>query len=460
MRAESSGVRSESVHVRGDASGVRGELVGGRGEAFGVPVESAGVRAEIVEEIGVSMTGSLNLRRCVLQLLTGVQPELAEWAVLVWINPRTGALTVWGGEDPAASVKVSRRMIAGQVLERILTTGHTELLHVALEEMSSDALASMVPHAALREQAAALRPVDVLGLGLTARGVTLGALVMVRGQGRGFSEADVAIGEQLAARASLALDSARLYEQSSRVAAALQESLVPPELPTVPGVDLAARYRPAVEHLDIGGDFYDVFRAGDEWLAVLGDVCGKGVDAAVLTGRARQSIRTAAHFEREPGALLSAFNTVFSQDPSNRFITLVCLRIRPAADGLSAEVEVAVAGHAGPVLVRADGRAEQLPIEGTVAGVVPEVAYPAITVRLEQGDALLMSTDGVEEARGADGFYGTDRLLRLLGEYAGAGADAICGAVEQDVVEHLDGRAHDDIALLAISCGGSLGWQS
>lgn len=423
-------------------------------------VQSYGVRTQIVEEIGVSMTGSLNLRRCVLQLLTGVQPEVADWAVLVWINPRTGALTLWGGADPAATVKASRRSIAGQALERILTTGHTELLHVALEEAGSGAIASLVPNAALCEQAAAFRPVDVLGLGLTARGVTIGALVMVRGQGRGFSEDDVAIGEQLAARASLALDSARLYEQSSRVSAALQASLVPPELPAIPGVDLAARYRPAIEQLDIGGDFYDVFRAGDEWLAVLGDVCGKGVDAAVLTGRARQSIRTAAHFERRPGALLSAFNTVFSQDPSNRFITLVCLRIRPGADGLSADVDIAVAGHAGPVLVRADGTAEQLPIDGTVAGVVPDVDYETVTVRLEQGDALLMFTDGIEEARGAAGFYGTGRLMRLLTEYAGAGGDAICGAVEQDVVEHLDGRAHDDIALLAISCGGALGWQS
>ncbi|ONI73907.1 serine/threonine protein phosphatase [Kribbella sp. ALI-6-A] len=422
--------------------------------------DSAAVRAEIVDEVGLAMTGSLNLRRCVLQLLTGVKPDIADWAVVVWVNPRTGGLTLWGGDDPSATAKTSRRSIAGQALERVLVTGHTELLHVALEDPASDALATMIPNAGLREQAAALRPVDVLGLGLTARGVTLGALVMVRGQGRGFSEQDVAVGEQLAARASLALDSARLYEQTSRVAAALKESLVPPELPAIPGLDIAARYRPAIEHLDIGGDFYDVFTSGDEWLAVLGDVCGKGVDAAVLTGRARQSIRTAAHFEREPGALLAAFNTVFSQDTSNRFITLVCLRMRPAADGSSAEVDIAVAGHAGPVLVRADGRTEQLPIEGTVAGVVPRVDYPTTTVRLEQGDALLVFTDGVEEARGESGFYGTDRLIRLLREYAGAGADAMCGAVEQDVVEHLDGRAHDDIAVLAISCGGTLGWQS
>jgi len=422
-----------------------------------VGARTRGPRAEIVEEISLAMAGSLNLRRCVLQLLTAVRPEIADWAMVVLTNPRTGALSLYGGDDPAATGKASRRSVASQALDRILTTGRTELLHVSLDTAAADGLASMVATKVLREQAARLRPVDVLGLGLTARGVTLGALVVVRGQGRGFSEDAVALAEAVASRASLALDSARLYEQRSRVAAALQASLVPAALPAVPGVDVAARYRPAIEQLDIGGDFYDMFGAEDDWLAVLGDVCGKGVDAAVLTGRARQSLRTAAHFERRPGALLSAFNTVFYEDTSDRFITLVCVRLKPAPDGRSADVEIAVAGHAGPVVVRADGRAEQLEIEGTVAGVLPDVDYPATTIRLEQGDALLLFTDGVEEARGEDGFYGLDRLLALLSEYAGAGADAICGAVEQDVVEHLDGRSHDDIALLAISCGGPTG---
>src|SRR5215207_7617476 len=318
-----------------------------------VGARTRGPRAEIVEEISLAMAGSLNLRRCVLQLLTAVRPEIADWAMVVLTNPRTGALSLYGGDDPAATGKASRRSVANQALDRILTTGRTELLHVSLDTAAADGLASMVATKVLREQAARLRPVDVLGL-------------------------------------------------------------VPAALPAVPGVDVAARYRPAIEQLDIGGDFYDMFGAEDDWLAVLGDVCGKGVDAAVLTGRARQSLRTAAHFERRPGALLSAFNTVFYEDTSDRFITLVCVRLKPAPDGRSADVEIAVAGHAGPVVVRADGRAEQLEIEGTVAGVLPDVDYPATTIRLEQGDALLLFTDGVEEARGEDGFYGLDRLLALL----------------------------------------------
>jgi serine phosphatase RsbU (regulator of sigma subunit) len=219
----------------------------------------------------------------------------------------------------------------------------------------------------------------------------------------------------------------------------------------VPGAALGARYRPALEQLDVGGDFYDVFGADNDWLVVLGDVCGKGVDAAVLTGRARQSLRTAAYFERDPGALLTALNTVFHQDISHRFITLVCLRVRPAGDG-TLTVDIGVAGHAAPILVRADGEVGEVDVEGTVLGVVPAAEYPTSTIQLTPGDQLVLYTDGIEEARGENGFYGLDRLLDLVSQYAGVGPDVVCAAIEQDVVEHLDGRPHDDIAVLSVGC--------
>jgi sigma-B regulation protein RsbU (phosphoserine phosphatase) len=422
--------------------------------------ERARVRAELAEEVAVALAGSLNLRRTVLRLLDAVRPELGDWAAVVLLDSRTGALSLFGGDDPGFTATVSRRAVTGLDLERVLRTGQTEILHVAPETASADGLVGLVPHQALCEEAAALRPVDVLGLGLTARGMTLGALIVLRGQGRGYDEDEIVEAERLANRAALALDSARLYEERSRVASALQASLLPPELPEISGIQVAARYRPAIEQLDVGGDFYDIHGAGDDWLLTLGDVCGKGVDAAVLTGRARQSIRTAAHFERRPSELLSALNTVFYEDASDRFITVVCARLRPAPDGESAEVELAVGGHAAPILLRADGQVRQLEATGTVVGVLPEAEYRSATVRLERGDTLLMFTDGVEEARGEDGFYGLDRLLSLLPTYAGAGADALCAAVEQDVVEHLAGRPHDDIALLAVTCGGAVAWQA
>ncbi|MFI5736045.1 PP2C family protein-serine/threonine phosphatase [Kribbella sp. NPDC051587] len=406
--------------------------------------------ASLVDGIGLTMAGSLNVRRSVLQLLDSLRPGFADWAAVALINPRTGGIQLYGGDDLTSIVKVSRRALAGQALERVLATGRSELLHVALEGLG-DGLLGLIPHRALRDQAAALRPADVLGTGLTARGSTMGALITVRGQGRGFTPEDVAAAEQIAVRASMALDSARLYEQRSQIASALQQSLLPPELPTIPGLDLGARYRPAFDQLDIGGDFYDIFPRGDDWLVALGDVAGKGVEAAVLTGRARQSLRTAAHFESDPAALLSALNTVFHNDISNRFVTMICLRVRPLDDG-SLEVTAAAAGHAPPLLIRASGGIAEVRAEGAVLGVVPVAEYSATTVRLDPGDQLVLFTDGVDEARGESGFYGHERLASLLGPYAGAPADVICAAIEQDVLEHLGGRAHDDIAVLALGC--------
>ncbi|ADB35365.1 protein serine phosphatase with GAF(s) sensor(s) [Kribbella flavida DSM 17836] len=415
-----------------------------------LPATGPRLRPELAEEVALAMAGSLNLRRTVLQLLTTVRPELADWAVVLLTDLRTGAIRVFGGDDVGASARVSRRTLAGTALERILHTGQSELLHVDIDTPAGDGLATLVPTDRLRQQASALHPVDILGLPLTARGTTLGALIVVRGQGRGYAEQEVVVAEQIAQRAALALDSARLYEERSRIATALQRSLVPPPLPTLPGVDLAARYRAAAEHLDVGGDFYDVYAAGDDLLVTLGDVAGKGVEAAVLTGRARQSLRTAAYFEHRPGPLLSALNAVVYEDRSDRFVTVICARVAVTPDWL--DVELAVAGHTAPFVLRGDGTVSQVEADGTVAGVLPAVEYDTSTVRLRPGDSLLMFTDGVEEARGDDGFYGLDRIAALLSRYAGAGSEVICGALEQDVVEHLNGRSHDDIALLAITC--------
>ncbi|GLZ40178.1 GAF domain-containing SpoIIE family protein phosphatase [Actinokineospora sp. NBRC 105648] len=410
-------------------------------------------RAALAGEITTELAGSLNLRRTILRLFDLVRPELADWVMLAMADSRAGRLALHGGANPTFTTSVELDVTEELGLGRVLRSGHSELLHVAVDEAAPDGLDSMIPDTGLRDEATALRPADVLGLALTARGSTIGVLVLVRGAGRGFPQEDVDLAEQIAGRAAMALDSARLYEDRTRVASVLQASLRPPALPRVPGLRLSARFRAAAEHLDIGGDFYDVHGAGDDWLLALGDVCGKGVEAAVLTGRARQSIRTAAHFDRSPAAVLSALNSVLYDEDSDKFVTVVCTRVRPAADGRSAEVTLAVAGHPSPLLLRADGSIEQVEVSGTVAGVLPEVSYREVRVDLAAGDTLVMFTDGIYEARGEDGFYGMDRLLALLPNYAGAGPEAVCEALEQDVVEYLGGRAHDDMALFAVACG-------
>jgi serine phosphatase RsbU (regulator of sigma subunit) len=428
--------------------------------AIQAELAAAAQRRGLMESIEVNLAGSLNYRRTVLRVLSLIRPTIADWAALVMPDNRTGGLEVHGGDDVAFTEVVPRSVIDGLATDRVLRTGHRELLHFGSGPASADGpddpatggMFGIIRHPRLRSQVDALRPADVLLLGLTARGATVGVLMLTRGQARRFDDDEVAFAERVAARAAIALDSARLYEERARVASVLQRSLRPPALPEVGDMRLAARYRPSAEHLEIGGDFYDVYGADGDWLLALGDVCGKGVEAAALTGQTRQSLRTAAYFDPRPAVVLGALNHVLWEPGSEQFVTVVCARVRTSADG-GADVEIAVAGHPAPIVLRAGGDVEQVEIFGTAIRVAPQAKYRTATLRLECGDTLLMFTDGVDEARGADGFYGVDRLTSLLPAYAGAAPDVICEAIEQDVIEFVDGGPHDDIALLAVTCG-------
>lgn len=403
------------------------------------------LRTRLADEVTGDLGGSLNLRRSALRLVTLLEDKLADWVMVVVPDGRTGELALLGATD-SGGVALRRATVEGLPLGRILQTGRTE-------QLVGGELSGLIPIEPFYGSALELLPAEVLGLGLTARGCTFGALVLLRRADAGFTPDDVAFAELIAVRAALALDSARLYEEQARVASVLQRSLRPPALPEIPGMGLAARYRPALENLDVGGDFYEFSGRDHDWLIAIGDVCGKGVEAAALTGRTRQSIRTAAYFDRQPATVLAALNSVLADSPTTSFVTALCARVRPDPDRMHADVDLATAGHPAPMIVRADGRVEQVEVYGTAAGVVSEIHYGTTSIRLERGDTMLMFTDGIEEARGTDGQYGMDRLRALLPAYAGTSPEMICAAVEQDVVEYLDGRTRDDMALLAVTCG-------
>ena len=148
---------------------------------------------------------------------------------------------------------------------------------------------------------------------------------------RRLGEAELALADELARRAGIAVENARLHAARSQIATTLQRSLLPPRLPVVPGVTIAARFRAAGETSEVGGDFYDVFAVGDAWMVIVGDVTGKGPGAATITSLARYTMRTAAMYERSPGAVLARLNAALAADPERRQIcTAVCARIEPA----------------------------------------------------------------------------------------------------------------------------------
>jgi serine phosphatase RsbU (regulator of sigma subunit) len=253
----------------------------------------------------------------------------------------------------------------------------------------------------------------------------------------------------LASRASVAITNARVYEERATLAATLRAALVPPPLPRVPGLDVGARYRPAHATTEIGGDFFELVERPDgAWMFAIGDVCGKGVEAAVLTGQVRQSLRTADVAATDPAQLLRLVNDTMLTTDGSKFVTVVVGRVRTCPQG--AHVRVGSGGHPPPLVLRRDGSVEETPVRGTIVGMLPEARFGAADVLLARGETLLLFTDGVTEARGDDGMLGTDRLRDLLADCGGMRAQAITERLEQLVLDFLDGRPHDDIALLAL----------
>jgi PAS domain S-box-containing protein len=286
---------------------------------------------------------------------------------------------------------------------------------------------------------------------LRARGTARGVLAL------GFpslepSERDELLDrfEDLGRRAALALDTARLYEERSAVARTLQRSLLPPALPDVPGVEIAARYLAAGEGNEIGGDFYDCFATGDgEWAVAIGDVCGKGAEAAAVTALARHTLRAAAMHDRRPAAVLGELNTAILRHGTDyRFCTALYVALRPAEAGV--EVCVATGGHPLPLLLRSDGRVEVAGRSGTLLGVLPEPEISETAVTMRAGDALVLFTDGVTEASPLDDAFGPARLAAFLGGCAGQDATRIAAGVESRVLEVQRGRLRDDVAVVVL----------
>lgn len=410
-------------------------------------------RAQFLADASRQVSGSLNLAHTVRRSLAACVPHLADWAQIMQLGPDGAAYTsfVAGAPGPTSTARrhPSADGVNGQV--RLLITGRPELLHVALDQdpLHPDGLVALVPDQGMREQVAALRPADVLGLPLTARGTTFGTLTLARRTGYGFVAEDISLAEELAVRIALALDAARRYAERSNVATVLQASLRPPDLPKLEGAALAARYRPASGDGEIGGDFYDAWGDSADWSFVLGDVSGKGVDAAVITGQARHTVRGASAVDRDPSAVLRALNTMLDGTTQGRYVTAVYGRVRRQAGG-GLHVTVASAGHPPPLLVRASGEVEPVAVRGLAAGLVAAVEYAQTQVLLAPGDTLVVYTDGVTEASHHSVRHGTRRLAGLLSQYAQAGVDALVEAIEITVLEESGGKQRDDLAVLAL----------
>lgn len=344
---------------------------------------------------------------------------------------------------------------AGNALLRVVETGRPMLIERISEEFRRN-------YALDERHYALMRLVGVrsaMCVPLVARERVLGLLSFIRDDDRPFDADALELAEDLARRLALAIDNALLFQERAdserrfrRLAETLQASLLPPHLPDPPGLELAAAYRPAAKGLEVGGDFYDVFPLeGDSWGIVIGDVCGKGPEAAALTAFSRYTLRAAAVHHDSPSTAIATLNQAVLRDERSepgRFLTLAFARVRVVPAG--AELTLSLGGHPQPLVVRADGGVTAVGEPGSLVGVLPEPELRDVVVTLTPGDAMLCFTDGVGDVRRGEEFFGDSRLAELLADCAGLAPEKIVQRVEAALEEFGGGVTRDDRALLAL----------
>ncbi|WP_084671259.1 GAF domain-containing protein [Sporichthya polymorpha] len=289
---------------------------------------------------------------------------------------------------------------------------------------------------------------------LVARGRTIGALGFAVRAGREFDDEGLLLAEELAARAGAAIDNARLFHQRTTALRTLQSSLLPPQLPRIAGLDLGACYSAGSAGLDVGGDFYDVFPLfGNRHLVLLGDVCGRGVEAANTALLIRHVTRAAAVNLRSPAAILNHLNEVLlrhgdadGDDP--RFCTVVVAVVHPRPDG-TVSVTLTLGGHPEPLL--RDGAGDLRPVgePGSVVGATEDVSFTDTRVLLRPGEKLICFTDGATERRRGNEFFGDDGLAAVLRTVTG-NADAVASGVVDAVTGFAPTELGDDLAVLVL----------
>ncbi|QDY79344.1 SpoIIE family protein phosphatase [Streptomyces qinzhouensis] len=292
---------------------------------------------------------------------------------------------------------------------------------------------------------------ETVVLPLFARNRAIGMLILGKPTDEHFRQEILELAEDLSRRAALALDNARLYSERVAISQSLQRSLLPPESPQIPGVEVEVIYRAAGEGNEVGGDFYDVFPIRDgAYGFAIGDVCGTGPEAAAVTGLARHALRLLAREGFGGPAVLERLNAAILDEGSrSRFLTLLYGELWPQEDG-SARLKVVCAGHPLPLRLRPDGTVDSPAEPQPLLGVMEDLELFEESVTLAPGDVLLCVTDGITERREGSRMLGDDGLAEVLTGCTGLTAGAVAARVMRAVERFAAEPASDDMAILAL----------
>ena len=407
-------------------------------------------------EAGRVLAGSLDYEETLAAVAELAVPGIADWCAVDVLVDGEVKRVARAHTDPrkvAEVLEIGERYPpdpnAPDGVHAVLRNGRSEVY----EEIGDELLVAAAQDERHLELLRSIGMTSAMVVPLSLHGTVHGVITFVSAEtGHRFDDADLSLAESLASRAAMAVENSRLYAARSTIARTLQASLLPPVLPEVPGFELAAVYRSASEGTEVGGDFYDVFNtAEDQWYAVIGDVCGKGTEAAAVTAMARYTIRAAAVRRRSPAAILRLLGEAMlrqeSPELAGRFCTIACLHLDLSRS--PARATVACGGHPLPAVLRADGTVEELGSAGTLLGLVERPQLHDRAGDLRPGDAVVLYTDGLTEAGAPERVWDPADLADVLRRAAGASP--------QELVDHAVREAlgvqpapRDDIAVLAL----------
>jgi PAS domain S-box-containing protein len=419
-------------------------------------------RLALLAAAGPSLSASLDYRETLEGITRLLVPELADWCLLDIVDDNGNV-----NQLAAAHAEVEKEALLKRLREHrefgegdpgstaeVLRTGQSVLLPHLPDPTFYERALGRGEHLDIVLR---LEPRSLMCVPLLARGRTIGAITLVSSKpDRRYDREDLLLAEDLAYRCALAADNARLYRGRSEIARVLQRSLLPPHLPEIPGVEVGAEYLSVEEASEVGGDFYDLINTvEDGWICAIGDVRGKGVEAASVTALARYTIRAVTLKNDRPSEVLAALNeAMLRQLPEDRFCTAACVRLEPQDGSAGVEADVSRAGHPPPLLVRSGGEVEEVGCSGRVLGVFPDAELRDTSLRLMPGEALVLYTDGVTEARSPEGdFFGEGKLRHLLSSCAGCDAVTLARRVKGVVLDFQEGYPRDDLAILVLRAG-------
>jgi len=388
------------------------------------------------------------LQRCA-QLLAG---ELAAWVIVdVTRGKRLRRQYVVGGDDQP-SAELARTAAAqdpepGSLPHTVHDTGSSQLITHADDAGVLGAGPDGVPLLML------LGATSVLSVPVSDGGHSYGALTLARRPSAGhFQMADLGLVEEIGEQLALAITMDRNVRRHTQVADALRHSLLPSELPGVPGLEAATSHLAATENPEVGGDFFDVYRTPAGWGVAIGDVCGRGEGVATVSAAARHAIRAVAHSTHDPAGVLAAANQIIlAEEFSGRFVTACVAHLRWRDETL--EVTLGNGGHPAPLLLRPDGELRQLRGGGLPLGIFADAGPALEQHELSAGDTLIFYSDGLADAHRPGQGYFDDQLPGEVAALAGRTPDQILARLQEVALEFCQGKVRDDITMLALRVG-------